>query len=124
RSMIERRVNVIETSACGRLFDAVASILGVRDEVNFEAQAAMELESCARPVVDALYAFEISDEIDVRPMIQQIVRDVLAGKAAGWISAVFHNTLAAIIEEVCLRLRKEEGIGRVCLSGGTFQNVY
>src|SRR6202041_2598027 len=45
RSMIERRINTIETSACGRLFDAVASIVGVRDEVNFEAQAAIELEA-------------------------------------------------------------------------------
>jgi hydrogenase maturation protein HypF len=128
RSMIERRINTIDTSACGRLFDAVASIVGVRDEVNFEAQAAIELEACALPGVDAIYPFEISDgdpwQIDVRPAIEQMVRDVLAAKPTAWISAGFHNTIAAIIVEVCVRLRPSEGIDRVCLSGGTFQNVY
>ena len=127
-SMIERRVNTVETSACGRLFDAVASIVGLRDEVNFEAQAAIELEACAQQGVEAIYPFEISNDdvwqIDVRPMIEQMVRDVLAAKPTGWISAVFHNTIAAIVVEVCVRVRKAEGIQRACLSGGTFQNVY
>jgi len=128
RSMIERRINTVETSAAGRLFDAVASIVGVRDEVNFEAQAAIELETCALPGVDAVYPFELEEDvlwqIDVRPMIERIIRDVLAAKPTGWISAAFHNTVAAIIGEVCLRLRSAEGIDSVCLSGGTFQNVY
>jgi hydrogenase maturation protein HypF len=128
RSMIERRINTVETSAAGRLFDAVASIVGVRDEVNFEAQAAIELETCALPGVDAVYPFELAEDvlwqIDVRPTIERIARDVLAGKPAGWISAAFHNTFAAIVVEVCLRLRSAEGIDQVCLSGGTFQNVY
>jgi hydrogenase maturation protein HypF len=60
----------------------------------------------------------------VRPTIERIVRDVAAEKPAGWIAAAFHNTVADIILEVCLRLRSLEKIGRVCLSGGTFQNVY
>ncbi len=125
RSMIERGINTVETSACGRLFDAVASIIGVRDEVNFEAQAAIELEACATPNVDASYPFEISGaEIDLRPTIHRIVGDVLAAKPTGWISAVFHNTVAAIIVEMCVRSRATDGINRVCLSGGTFQNVY
>src|ERR1700733_5827544 len=128
RSMIERRINTVQTSACGRLFDAVASIAGLRDEVNFEAQAAIELEACAFAGVEAAYPFEITAgtpwQVDVRPTIQQMVRDVLAAKPTGWISAAFHNTVAAIIVEVCLRLRAAERIDRVCLSGGTFQNVY
>jgi hydrogenase maturation protein HypF len=125
RSMIERKINSVETSACGRLFDAVASIVGVRDEVNFEAQAAIELEACALAGLEDVYPFEVTGhEIDVRPMIEHIVRDVLAGKPTGWIAAAFHNTIAAIIVEVCLRLRSAERIDRVCLSGGTFQNVY
>ena len=132
RSMIERRINTVETSAAGRLFDAVASIVGIRDEVNFEAQAAIELEACAQPGVEASYPFEISTaspwQIDVRPMMEQIVRDVVAAKPIGWISAAFHNTVAAIVVEVCLRLRSEEQHRpRVperrhvskCLSGGT-----
>src|SRR5579864_2677622 len=97
RAMIERGINTVETSACGRLFDAVASILGMRDEVNFEAQAAIELETGALPGIDACYPFEISSadpwEVDVRPAIEKIVRDLLAGQTAGWIAAAFHNTI-------------------------------
>ncbi|HYL35230.1 MAG TPA: carbamoyltransferase HypF [Bryobacteraceae bacterium] len=128
RSMIERGINTVSTSACGRLFDAVASIAGVRDEVNFEAQAAIDLEMSALAGVDASYPFEIGGaapwQIDVRPAIEAIVRDVLAAKPVGWIAAVFHNTVAAVVREVCRRLRASEAIHRVCLSGGTFQNVY
>jgi hydrogenase maturation protein HypF len=128
RSMIERRINTVETSACGRLFDAVASIVGVRDEVNFEAQAAIELEAGALAGVEATYPFEITADnpwqIDVRPMIESIVRDLGAAQPASWISAAFHNTVAAIVVDVCIRLKAAEGIDRVCLSGGTFQNVY
>jgi hydrogenase maturation protein HypF len=128
RTMIERGINTVQTSACGRLFDAVAAIAGVRDEVNFEAQAAIELEMAVLPSVDAAYPFELgagdSAEIDMRPAIQAIVRDVLTGKSTGWIAAAFHNTVAAIVIEVCRRLRAAEGIRSVCLSGGTFQNLY
>ena len=127
-SMIERGVNTVPTSACGRLFDAVASIAGLRHAVNFEAQAAIELEMSALDGVEASYPFDIGStdpwEIDVRPAIAAIVDDVIAGKPAGWISAAFHNTVAAIVAEVSERLRKTEGIRRVCLSGGTFQNMY
>ena len=128
RAMIERNINTVSTSACGRLFDAVASLAGVRDEVNFEAQAAIELEMSALAGVDAAYPFEISGcapaEIDVRPAIEAIVRDVLAGKPKEWIAAVFHNTVAAIVLEMCRRLRAAEGIRKACLTGGTFQNMY
>ena len=128
RAMIERNINTVPTSACGRLFDAVASIVGVRDDVNFEAQAAIELEMSALPGVDAVYPFDISSaepaEIDVRPTIEAIAQNVLANKPSGWIAAAFHNTLAAIVVEICRRLRASDGIRKVCLTGGTFQNVY
>ena len=128
RSMIERGINTVPTSACGRLFDVVAAIAGVRQEVNFEAQAAIELEMSATAGIDAEYPFEISaDEpwqIDLRPAIEGIVGDVLPGKPTGYIAAAFHNTVAAIVVEVCRRLRIAEAINRVCLSGGTFQNLY
>ncbi|HYL73865.1 MAG TPA: carbamoyltransferase HypF [Bryobacteraceae bacterium] len=128
RSMIERGINTVPTSACGRLFDAVAAIIGVRQEVNFEAQAAIELEMSATQGIDAAYPFEISGDepwqIDLRPAMESIVGDVVAGKPTGYIAAAFHNTVAAIVVEVCGRLRMVEGIDRVCLSGGTFQNLY
>ena len=128
RAMIERKINTVDTCACGRLFDAVASLAGVRDEVNFEAQAAIELETRALAGVDAAYPFEISAsepaEIDVRPAIEAIVRDVLAKKPVGWVAAAFHNTIAAIVVEMCRRLHAAEGVRNVCLTGGTFQNLY
>ena len=128
RAMIERGINTVETSACGRLFDAVASISGLRHEVNFEAQAAIQLEAVACQGVQEQYPFEISAsdvwEIDMRPAIEHIVRDVVAGTPVAVIAATFHNTVAGIVVEVCTRLRATERLQRVCLSGGTFQNVY
>ena len=128
RSMIDRRINIVDTSACGRLFDAIASIVGVRDEVNFEAQAAIELENIASAGIDAAYPFELGSgdqvEIDMRPAIRAIVRDVLAAKQPALIAAAFHNTIAAFVIELCRRLRDTDGLRSVCLSGGTFQNIY
>ena len=128
RAMIERGINTLETSSCGRLFDAVASITGLRHEVNFEAQAAIELEAVAAAGLEEQYPFEISAsgvwQIDMRPAIESIVRDVLAQRPVSHIAAVFHNTVAAIVVEVCRRLAAAEQLHRVCLSGGTFQNIY
>jgi len=128
QSMIHRRVNTIQTSSCGRLFDAVASILGLRHEVTFEGQAAIELEMAASQGVDERYPFELLGtdlwEVDTRPVIAGIVADMKGRNQTGVISAKFHNTMAAVITEVCSRLRTEEELNRVCLSGGTFQNVY
>jgi hydrogenase maturation protein HypF len=127
-SMLARNVNTIQTSSCGRLFDAVASLIGLRHEVNFEGQAAIELEAAALPGVEDRYPVYIEDgdpaRLDMRPTIEGIVRDVAAEKPASHISACFHNTLAEAIVEVCARIAKTEGLQRVCLSGGTFQNLY
>ncbi len=130
QAMLAQKINTVNTSSAGRLFDAVASLLGLRHAVNFEGQAAIELEMAARRHGDdeQTYPFEISSsdawEIDLRPMIESIVRESSAGIAAGIIAARFHNTLAAVILEVCFRLRREEKLDRVCLSGGAFQNVF
>jgi len=127
-AMIRRGINTVETSSCGRLFDAVASILGLRHEINFEGQAAIDLEQAAAAGLDQRYPFEIEDgepaHIDMRPAIRAIVADVCAGKPAPFVAALFHNTVGDAIVEVCGRLRRAEGLRRVCLSGGTFQNVY
>jgi len=127
-TMIRRRVNTVQTSSCGRLFDAVASILSLRHEVSYEGQAAIELEMAACEGVDDFYPFEIEDgepwQVDMRPAIRNIVDHLRRGVPAGVISARFHNTVAAAVTEVCGRLRQAEKLNRVCLSGGTFQNVY
>jgi hydrogenase maturation protein HypF len=125
--MLERGINTMETSSCGRLFDAVASIVGLRHEINFEGQAAIELEMAARAGAGGVYPFqmEFTDpwQIDMRPMIESIVSDVQKGESVGVISARFHNTLAEMVAAVCRKLRERERLNKVCLSGGTFQNT-
>jgi hydrogenase maturation protein HypF len=126
--MLRRGLHCVDTSSCGRLFDAVSSIVGLRHDVNFEGQAAIELEMIADPAVERAYPYVIDEgdvaQLDMRPMIEAIVGDITRAVPAGDISAAFHNTLAAIIVEVCGRFRQREGLNRVCLSGGTFQNVF
>ncbi len=127
RRMIESGVNTVPTSSCGRLFDAVAAIIGLRTVVNFEAQAAIELEMIAEDGNTALYPFEIEAgplwQVDFRPMIACIAREAAQGAPRPSISAKFHNTLAQAIVETCRRIRGETSLARVCLSGGTFQNM-
>ena len=127
RRMIERGVNTVRTSSCGRLFDAVAAMVGLGQTVTFEGQAAIELEMAAEDGVAERYPFEIGGdgpwELDFRPMIERIVRDTDGGTRAGVVSARFHNTLAEAIVETCGRIRGESGLERICLSGGTFQNM-
>jgi hydrogenase maturation protein HypF len=127
-SMIQRGLNTVQTSSCGRLFDAIASIVGLRHEVNYEGQAAIELEMAAFESVSESYPFEIGSTrpwvIDMRPAIERLVEDVRMKLPVGSMAAKFHNTLVAVIVEVCRRLRGTDGLNRVCLSGGTFQNEY
>jgi hydrogenase maturation protein HypF len=119
--MIATGTNTVMTSSCGRLFDAVAALIGLRYEVNFEGQAAIELEAIVDPSCEERYEFDIGgEELDFRAMMERIVNERAAPPV---VAARFHNTLAAAIHEMCLRMRRESGIGRVCLSGGTFQNM-
>jgi hydrogenase maturation protein HypF len=128
-TMLERRLNAVETSSCGRLFDAVAAIVGLRQTVSFEGQAAMLLEAVAEDGGGAqgeAYEFALNGEqcgeVDLRPMIRQVVEDVKRGVPAARISARFHATLIAVVVHVCLRARIQYPLNRVCLSGGCFQN--
>jgi hydrogenase maturation protein HypF len=127
-TMIARRLQTVATSSCGRLFDGVAAMLGVASEVSFEGQAAIALETAIEMGVEERYDFEVEDGtpqvVDLRPMIRAIARDVAFGRRVGVVAARFHNTVSAAIAEVCCRIRRSDGLERVCLSGGTFQNVY
>jgi hydrogenase maturation protein HypF len=127
-AMIDRHIQSVETSSCGRLFDAVAALVGLGQQVSFEGQAAIALEAAAQPGIHRRYAFSIDEfepmEVDLRPMIDELLRDLSIGRAVGYISACFHNTVASVIVEVCQRLRRNDGLKRVCLSGGVFQNMY
>ncbi len=124
--MISRRIQVFETSSCGRLFDAVASILGLRHEVTYEGQAAIELEAVASQD-PGIYPFEFRGidpfQIDLRTMVQSHTGDFLRHTPIPIISASFHRTMAQVVVDACVRIRESEGFNRVCLSGGTFQNL-
>jgi hydrogenase maturation protein HypF len=126
-TMFERGINTVATSSCGRLFDAVASLLGLRHEINFEGQAAIDLELAAAGGMDGGYPFEIGDgepwQIDMRPVIRSLVAEIGKGITTSTLAARFHNTLAVMIAGVCRRLREREGLNKICLSGGTFQNM-
>jgi hydrogenase maturation protein HypF len=129
-AMLRQGIHVVETSSCGRLFDAVASLLGLHHTISFEGQAAMALEAITADGVSEKYDVTIEDatsaepaHVDVRPMIRQIIHDLAIGIPPAVISARFHQTLIAMASEVCCRIRAQRGLDRVCLSGGCFQNI-
>jgi hydrogenase maturation protein HypF len=124
RQMIEKRVNGPLTSSAGRLFDAVASLIGLRQEMSFEGQAAMEMEFAVQPGIVDAYPFSLQEGspvvIDWEPAVRGILKDKRNGKFAGVIATKFHNMLAEAIVAVAQRV----GEAKVVLSGGCFQNRY
>ncbi|HEY1685762.1 MAG TPA: carbamoyltransferase HypF [Tepidisphaeraceae bacterium] len=124
--MIQKKINSPLTSSIGRLFDAVASLCGLRDIVSYEGQAAIELEALAtQSDVPGVYPYEISFAtiVDTRPMIQAIAADVDRKADPCCIARKFHSTLVQIIQDICQRLRKVSGLKTVVLSGGVFMNA-
>ena len=126
--MMEKGINSPPTSSLGRLFDAVAAIIGLRGTVAFEGQAAMELEMIADGNEAGRYEFTWGENaggaiaIAGDALIRDVVRDAAAGVAPAAISARFHNTLIVLFDQLCRHLRTRTGIDRVALSGGVFQN--
>jgi len=123
--MMARNLNSPPTSSLGRLFDAVAALLGVRDAVVYEGQAAIELETVAIPTTET-YPFAINQgpplTLDVQPMIRAIVLDLQQDVPLPAIAGRFHRTIAALLLAACQRVREESALNRVALSGGVFQN--
>ena len=116
-------VNSPLTSSVGRLFDAVSAILGLRDVVTYEGQAAIELEQVADPAEQGTYAVPVSGPVvEVPVLIRALVENLQAGVTVPVIAARFHNALADVVLAVCERLRDEQSISTVALSGGVFQN--
>ncbi|MBI5407873.1 MAG: carbamoyltransferase HypF [Nitrospirae bacterium] len=127
KQMIERGVNSPLTSSAGRIFDAVSALLGIRKAIYYEGQAAIELEMRADSSDTDRYEVDYKEhdgktEIVLVPLIKGIVSDLAKGTGVNTISARFHNTVAAIVLDVCLKLKKQTGINRIALSGGVFQN--
>jgi hydrogenase maturation protein HypF len=135
RKLIERRLNAPLTSSAGRLFDGVAALVGVRQRVSYEGQAARELEALASEVApDGAYPFDIqvTNEgdppaatllVDTRPLIAEVAAEVRLGCAPTGIGRRFHSTMVEIVAHVCARIRAETGLAVAVLSGGVFLNA-
>jgi hydrogenase maturation protein HypF len=110
------------TTSAGRLFDAVAALCGVRAEVNYEGQAAIELEAAADPSEREAYPLPGTDVLDARETIRAILGDLGAGVPVATVAARFHNTVARGAARACVEIAARDGVEVTVLSGGVFQN--
>ncbi|MCX6303470.1 MAG: carbamoyltransferase HypF [Bacteroidetes bacterium] len=122
--MIDRNINCPLTSGAGRLFDAVASLLGLCQTATFQAEGPMLLESLVRKKCRESYPFDIKETIRFDATIRGIVDDLTRQVEPSIIASKFHNTIISVIFEAVNTLRRNEGISKVVLSGGVFQNKY
>lgn len=127
--MIDKNINSPLTSSCGRLFDAISSLIGIRDEISYEGQAAMELESFCASGIKERYKFCIYKEgmefiIDPQEIFIEIIKDLKEGIDKKIMAAKFHNTVAEFTLNLCGKIRENSGINKIALSGGVFQNKY
>jgi hydrogenase maturation protein HypF len=128
--LIEHGLNTPPTSSAGRLFDAVAALVGVpgTERTTYEGQAAVELELAAEGHANQGYPFRLRALNDgwimeTREIIRGVVEDLLSGCGTGEISSRFHRTMAEVIVAGCEHTREAGGPATVALSGGTFQNM-
>ena len=132
QQQVDRGINCPQTSAGGRLFDAVSALLGVRQRITYEAQAAVELEMAAQipnlqsPISNGYpFGIEESEEgivIRLRELFEALLTDLGDGVSVGKMAYRFHVTVAEMMRVVCERIARETGLRTVALSGGCFQN--
>jgi hydrogenase maturation protein HypF len=139
KRQIERKINSPLTSSMGRLFDAISALLGIRGEIDYEAQAAVELEMAAHSFVIArgldeaiagnnerypyrIVAAEGIRIVHLKDLLSAVIEDLRQGISKGRISVRFHNTVAQMVNEMCHLIADESGVRQVALSGGVFQN--
>jgi hydrogenase maturation protein HypF len=125
--MIRQGINCPLTSSCGRLFDGVAALIGLRGSVAFEGQAAMELEMIQDSQATSPYPWAITKEngiylIQPPAIIRGVVDDIKKGSPRGLISRRFHLTMIEVLTQACMALRDETALEKVVLGGGVFQN--
>jgi len=127
---IEKQINTVETSSLGRVFDAVAAMVGLGKYNHFEAQLPMALEAIIEGDVEEHYDFELTNstgeplQLDLSKMIKQLIVDIREKLHSSIISAKFHNTIAAALLEMAKKARESKKLNTVALSGGVFCNRY
>ncbi len=125
-ALMRSNTNSPRTSSAGRLFDAVAAILSVRDTINYEGQAAIELEQRASLEEDGAYEVPVSSampfEIRGKDLVRAVVNDLQAGASIAVVAARFHNSIAQMILNACIAIGRARRLALVALSGGVFQN--
>lgn len=148
-NILDRKINCPETSSMGRFFDAISSMLGIRNIVTYEGQASIELEACAFENCNDYYSYNIKKITDlddseyisedlnpcenkinyayiIEPfaIINGIINDILNVVPNGLIAAKFHNTIVEFTVELCNIIRINTKLNDIVLSGGVFQNSY
>jgi hydrogenase maturation protein HypF len=149
KRQLERSINSPLTSSMGRLFDAISALLGIRGEIDYEGQAAVELEMAAHSLyggkpsfviarsvsdeaisdVEGNYPYRITEDkgirtVQLKELLSAIIEDLYRGTSKEAISVKFHNTMARMIDDMCHLIADETGINQVALSGGVFQNRF
>jgi hydrogenase maturation protein HypF len=131
KQQIRQKLNSPLTSSMGRLFDAVSALIGVRGEIDYEGQAAVELEMTAYGAMNEVsgkgYPYSIAEHdgihiIQLKELFLAIIRDLQQGASKAQISAKFHNGVSQMVLELCQVIARTAGIKQVTLSGGVFQN--
>ncbi|MEO7238057.1 MAG: carbamoyltransferase HypF [Gemmatimonadales bacterium] len=127
RQLLDRGVRAPPTSSVGRLFDAVAALVGLRMDAQFEGQAATMVEMAADPDTRESYPVQLGEAgegwvVDPGTLVRGVVNDLAAGRPVAEIAGKFHNALSDVITEVATRMRARSGIRRVAFTGGVFQN--
>ncbi len=130
---IEKGINTPPTSSMGRLFDAASAIIGIRDRISYEGQAAIELEAAANHGEEGSYPFQVKAEevegrahpvwvVDAGPLLEAILLDLENGVERGVIAARFHGAVVDLSTLITGRIAEATGVNTVALSGGVFQN--
>jgi hydrogenase maturation protein HypF len=123
RRQLEQSINTPLTSSMGRFFDAASALIGVRQTINYEAQAAIELEAICTPDEQGTYPFSIHDDIlDPAPLWSAMLQDVQMGLYKERMAAKFHHAITDMVVEISKTIRQERAINTVVLSGGVWQN--